>query len=232
MKLSSSLIVILGAVALVSCEVFFEEKFLDGELNSLSRRWLSLLLPNWLPSTMFRRVGWRSHFSLSSSALRFTLIATSSRWHWRVICADLGWISCQNCTIKIDHLRHSFYLSFFRQIHGKRNGCLRSTRAKSSANSWEQLESSSMMRKRMLVRWLSIHICAEIVEFRPDKVTTFMQHFYLRVILYTHTLFCLSFWVCVSEPSVLRLYDIDDDKKKEREEKIFCPCCVLSVNQF
>lgn len=33
MKLSSSLIVILGAVALVSCEVFFEEKFLDGELN-------------------------------------------------------------------------------------------------------------------------------------------------------------------------------------------------------
>lgn len=37
MKLSSSLIVILGAVALVSCEVFFEEKFLDGELNLLSR---------------------------------------------------------------------------------------------------------------------------------------------------------------------------------------------------
>jgi hypothetical protein len=31
MKLSSSLIVILGAVALASCEVFFEEKFLDGE---------------------------------------------------------------------------------------------------------------------------------------------------------------------------------------------------------
>lgn len=33
MKLSPSLIVILSAVALVSCEVFFEEKFLDGELN-------------------------------------------------------------------------------------------------------------------------------------------------------------------------------------------------------
>lgn len=31
MKLSSSVIVILGAIALASCEVFFEEKFLDGE---------------------------------------------------------------------------------------------------------------------------------------------------------------------------------------------------------
>lgn len=34
MKLSSSLIVILGAVALVSCEVFYEEKFLDGECDN------------------------------------------------------------------------------------------------------------------------------------------------------------------------------------------------------
>lgn len=31
MKLSSSLVVILGAIALANCDVFFEEKFLDGE---------------------------------------------------------------------------------------------------------------------------------------------------------------------------------------------------------
>lgn len=31
MKLSSSILVILGFVALASCEVFFEEKFLDGK---------------------------------------------------------------------------------------------------------------------------------------------------------------------------------------------------------
>lgn len=43
MKLSPSLIVILSAVALVNCEVFYEEKFLDGEC-----RRLSLLLPNSL----------------------------------------------------------------------------------------------------------------------------------------------------------------------------------------
>lgn len=31
MKFSSSLLVILGAVALANCEVFFEEKFSDGK---------------------------------------------------------------------------------------------------------------------------------------------------------------------------------------------------------
>lgn len=34
MKLSSSLLVVLGLVALASCEVFFEEKFLDGKAIS------------------------------------------------------------------------------------------------------------------------------------------------------------------------------------------------------
>lgn len=34
MKLSSSLLVILGAIALANCEVFFEEKFLDGKLTA------------------------------------------------------------------------------------------------------------------------------------------------------------------------------------------------------
>lgn len=31
MKLSSSLLVILGAIALANCDVFYEEKFLDGK---------------------------------------------------------------------------------------------------------------------------------------------------------------------------------------------------------
>lgn len=34
MKLSSSLLVVLGLVALSHCDVFFEEKFLDGKAIS------------------------------------------------------------------------------------------------------------------------------------------------------------------------------------------------------
>lgn len=33
MRVCSSLVVILGAIALANCEVFFEEKFLDGKRN-------------------------------------------------------------------------------------------------------------------------------------------------------------------------------------------------------
>lgn len=33
MKTVSKVLVLLGAVALVSCEVFFEEKFVDGKLT-------------------------------------------------------------------------------------------------------------------------------------------------------------------------------------------------------
>lgn len=40
MKLSSSLIVILGAVALANCEVFFEEKFLDGKRKCRNCCWV------------------------------------------------------------------------------------------------------------------------------------------------------------------------------------------------
>lgn len=34
MKLSSSLLVILGFIALANCEVYFEEKFLDGKFKT------------------------------------------------------------------------------------------------------------------------------------------------------------------------------------------------------
>lgn len=38
MKLSSSLLVILSAVALANCEVFYEEKFLDGKLTAFKQQ--------------------------------------------------------------------------------------------------------------------------------------------------------------------------------------------------
>lgn len=44
MKLSSSLLVILGFVALANCEVFMEEKFLDGKQTRNARQLWKLLL--------------------------------------------------------------------------------------------------------------------------------------------------------------------------------------------
>lgn len=89
-----------------------------------------------------------------------------------------------------------------------------------------------MMRKRMLVRWLSIHICAEIDEFRPDKVTTFMQHFYLRVILYTHTSLTLHLSLCKWAEFITALRHRRWQEEGERREDFFPCCVVLSVNQF
>lgn len=153
MKFSSSL-VILGAVALASCEVFFEEKFLDGEWNCC-----------WVLA------GWTCKSS-DNKLCKFPLLSDGLS-----ILRTYPGIQALNNYDNYSKINFSSTFSS-RQTRGRRTGCTRSMRARNSAHSWELLASSTTMRNKTKVRSVFIN---ELHHFR--KFRRWLSNFlYLRVI--------------------------------------------------
>lgn len=162
MKLSSSLLVILGFIALANCEVYFEEKFLDGEfkiaddygnlLLGVSRWWLRKIDEN-----VYDTINFLTSTVCTTSSLNFDYVLfiksfeiSQNNWLWNLL---------------------------IRQTRGRRTGCIQSMKARNSEHLWEQQANSSTMRHKTKVRQ-----SISLMNLRKSRRRWLSNFLYLRVI--------------------------------------------------